>query len=156
MIDTHRLFRAAAMLGICVLAVGCADHVDLVGTPWTSLEIEYCTSRGETKIWRSTQAGELEELRALMAPAPHQGLTMLLKSYTNEIRLALASGQRWNLYYRTTPTDVTFHDPDSIKRSFVVKVPGAFYARLSSALIAAGGEPISLKGGCRIPSMAGT
>ena len=78
---------------------------------------------------------------------------MILTSYTNEIRLVLASGQRWNLYYRDKPTGLTFYDPDSITRSFTVRISEALYSRLSSALIASGGERISLKGDCRIPSM---
>jgi hypothetical protein len=90
-----------------------------------------------------------------MAPGPPQGLTMILSSYTNELRLDLVSGQRWKLYYRTTPTTVTFHDPDARKRSFVVDVSEALYARLASVLTESGGQPISLKGDCRIPSMAG-
>ncbi|HET9491917.1 MAG TPA: hypothetical protein VFR64_19485 [Methylomirabilota bacterium] len=80
---------------------------------------------------------------------------MILTSYTNELRLDLVSGQRWKLYYRTTPTTVTFHDPDARERSFVVDVSETLYARLASVLTESGGQPISLKGDCRIPSMAG-
>jgi hypothetical protein len=50
---------------------------------------------------------------------------------------------------------VTFHDPDARKRSFVVDVSETLYARLASVLAESGGQPISLKGDCRIPSMAG-
>jgi hypothetical protein len=129
--------------------------VDLVQTPWKALEIEYCTSSGDTNVWRTTESAELEKLRALMAPAAPTGLTMILASRTNELRLDLVSGQRWKPYYRTTPTTVTFHDPDSRKRSFVVDVSEALYSELSSVLIASGGQPISLKGDCRIPAMTG-
>lgn len=150
------VFRTAAALMAGLFAAGCFEDVpDLVGTPWKSLEIEYCTPKGATKVWRSTDPAELEQLRALMAPGAPQGLTMILKSYTNEIRLTLASGQRWNLYYRDRPTGVTLYDPDSIKRSFAVRVSKALYSKLSSTLIASGGQPISLKGDCRIPSMVG-
>ncbi|MGH7310565.1 MAG: hypothetical protein ACREK6_17930 [Candidatus Rokuibacteriota bacterium] len=39
-------------------------------------------------------------------------------------------GQRWKLYYRTTPPTLTFHDPDSRKRSLVVDVSEALYGRI--------------------------
>jgi hypothetical protein len=52
-----------------------------------------------------------------MAPGPPQGLTMILSSYTNELRVDLA--------------------------------------RLASVLTESGEQPISLKGDCRIPSIAG-
>ena len=105
----HHLPRNAAVSLLCVLAAACGDDVpDLVNTPWKSLEVEYCTSKGETRVWRSTQAAELEQLRTSMAPETPRGLTMILTSYTNEIRLVLASGQRWNLYYRDKPTGLTF------------------------------------------------
>jgi hypothetical protein len=150
----RHLPRNALVSLLCGLAAACGQDVpDLVNTPWKSLEVEYCTSKGETRVWRSTQAAELDQLRASMAPATPRGLTMILTSYTNEIRLVLASGQRWNLYYRDRPTDVTLYDPDSIKRSFTVRISEALYSKLSSALIASGGESISLKGDCRIPSM---
>lgn len=152
----NTLPRVATALGIAFLVVACnSDAPDLANTPWKSLEIEYCTSKGETKVWKSTEAGELEQLRALMAAATPHGLTMILTSYTNEIRLTLASGQKWKLYYRDKPTGVTFHDPDSITRSFTVQISDGLYSRLSSTLIASGGEAISLKGDCRIPSMVG-
>jgi hypothetical protein len=146
----------AGALVLIALAAACGDDVpDLVQSRWNALEIEYCTSNGDTKVWLTTDTTELEKLRGLMAPAAPRGLTMILASRTNELRLDLVSGQRWRLYYRTTPTTLTFHDPDSRKRSFVVDVSAALYAHLSSALIASGGQPISLKGDCRIPAMAG-
>lgn len=152
----NTLSRVATALGITFLIVGCGDDVpDLVSTPWQSLEIEYCTSKGETRVWKSPDVGELQQFRALMAPATPKGLTMILTSYTNEIRLTLASGQKWKFYYRDKPTSMTFHDPDSITRSFTVGISDALYSRLSSTLIASGGEAISLKGDCRIPSMEG-
>ena len=145
---------AALLIPACLAAACGPDVPDLVGTPWKSLEVEYCTSAGNTNVWRTTAAAELEQLRSLMAPAPPRGLTMILTSYTNELRLDLVSGQRWKLYYRTTPTTVTFHDPDARKRSFVVDVSETLYARLASVLTESGGQPISLRGDCRIPSMA--
>lgn len=79
---------------------------------------------------------------------------MLLTSYTNELRLALSSGQVWNLYYRDTPDKVTMFDPNNIKRSFVVSISGNLYSALSKRLMAHSGNQIALDGSCRIPKMA--
>ncbi|MDH5487787.1 MAG: hypothetical protein OEY53_09835 [Gammaproteobacteria bacterium] len=80
---------------------------------------------------------------------------MLLKSYTNELRLGLSSGQAWNLYYRDKHNRITFFDPNNINQSFVVGISGDLYSELSKRLVTHGGSAIALDGSCRIPEMAG-
>lgn len=146
----------AALIALLALTGACSkDLPDLTEPAWTSLEVEYCTPGQTTRTWATRDPAVLETLRASLRPAPPSGLTMILNSYTNEIRLEQASGQRWRLYFRDSPTSITFHDPDAIKRSFRTRVSGDFHAQLSSLLQAAGGTGISLRGDCRIPSMAG-
>lgn len=145
--------KTALAAALAVLAAGCADNPDLAASTWRSLEIEYCLPGGEARILVTERLDMLEQLRISLGAQPPKGLTMILKSYTNELRLTLASGQKWYLYFRDKPTTITFHDPNSLTRSFVMDVAGEFYERLSAALKGAGGPPISLKGDCRIPAM---
>lgn len=151
----NRTSRAAALCAALFVA-GCAEEMpNPAEAAWQSLEIEYCLPNGETRILKSAQAGALEPFRADMAPREIKGLAMVLKSDTNELRLTLANGRKWNFYYRDRPTNVTYHDPDSPKQSYAAEVSDALYARLASALVGAGGPPISLKGECKIPAMTG-
>lgn len=151
MIDVRR--KAALAAALCLLAAGCADNPDLAASTWKSLEIEYCLPGGEARILVTERLDMLEQLRISLGAQPRKGLTMILKSYTNELRLTLASGQKWHLYFRDKPTAVTFHDPNAPTRSFAMDVSAQFYDRLAAALKSAGGPPISLKGDCRIPAM---
>jgi hypothetical protein len=144
----------AVVAGLSLASCG-EDDPDLTRSAWKALEVEYCLASGETKMWGSADPAVMENLRRAMNPGPHKGLSMLLLSYTNEIRLELASGQKWRLYYRDSPRQLSFHDPDNVKRSFVASVSGELYTALGSALSAAGGGSISLKGDCRISSMKG-
>lgn len=152
-----RLGAFLKTLLIALLVASCGgDDPDLTRSVWKSIEIEYCTPRGGTKVWSSRDDAQLEAFRAAMNPTNPTGLTMILRSYTNEIRLELVSGQRWHLYYRDHPGKVTLYDPNAIKRSFIVHVSEKFLAKISSALTAAGGAPISLQGDCQIRRYAGS
>lgn len=151
----NRTSRAAALCA-ALFAAGCAEELPHPAeAAWKSLEIEYCLPNGETRILKSEQAAPLEQFRAGMAPREIKGLETVLKSDTNELRLALANGKKWNFYYRDRSTSVTYHDPDAPKQSYTAEVSDALYARLASALVGAGGPPISLKGECKIPAMTG-
>jgi hypothetical protein len=151
--------RLGAFLNTLLIALFVAscggDDLDLTRSAWKSIEIEYCTPRGGTKVWSSRDAAQLEAFRAAMNPTEPTGLTMILRGSTNEIRLELASGQRWHLSYRDHPAKVTLYDPNSITRSFIVHVSDTFLATISSALTAAGGAPISLREDCQIRRYAG-
>lgn len=150
-----RIPLIAVLLLLSFGATSCAeDSPSLVDTSWKGLEIEYCLPSGVTRVVSITDPVELESLRASVQPGAPTGLTMLITSYTNEVRLRLDSGQDWNIYYRDSAKKVTFYDPNSIKRSFVVGVSDKLYARISEILIAQGGSRISLASDCRIPKMA--
>ena len=150
--------RTSGTAALCaaLFATGCADELpNPAEAAWKSLEVEYCLPNGETRILKSEQAGALEQFRSGMAPREIKGLEAVLKSDTNELRLTLANGKKWNFYYRDRPTSVTYHDPDAPKRSYSAEVSDALYGRIASALVGAGGPPIALKGECKLPSMTG-
>ncbi len=137
-------------------AASCGEKgPDLARSAWKALEVEYCLPSGETKTWGSTDPAELETLRRAMAPGEPRSLGVRAFSYTNEIRLELASGQKWKLYYRDSARQLTFHDPDATTHSFVVSVSEELYSGIGASLVAAGGGPISLRGDCRLARMKG-
>ena len=142
-----------SLLALCLLAAGCGEDLpNPAASAWKTLEIEYCLPGGEARILVTQQAETLEQLRAAMTPKQTKALDSILKSNTNELRLTLASGQKWNLYFRDLPTSITFHDPNAPTRSYVADISNELYERLAAALKSAGGPPISLVGGCRIPA----
>lgn len=151
----NQSLRVAALCA-ALFAAGCGEDMPSPAQgAWKSLEIEYCLPNGETRILKTEQAGPLEQFRAGMAPKEIKNVEMVLKSNTNELRLTLANGQKWNLYYRDRPNGVTYHNPNAPKQSYTAEVSDALYARLSEALKQAGGPPIALKGECKIPAMMG-
>lgn len=151
MTPQNRFVLIAAALGAAYMwSPPIKDEPDLTDSAWTSMDVRYCTMDQRVHHWRTTDPVELDAMRSSMQPQPARGLTMILTSYTNEILLTQASGQRWKMNFRDKAGKISFHDPDSIKRSFVVDVSEELHAKVSSALTASGGGSILLNGECRI------
>lgn len=147
--------RLAMALTVGAATSGCREYVpDLVETPWAHLEVRYCTAAGATRTWRTDDPALLERLRGLFVHGKPAGLPFISTSYSNEVRLELASGQRWWLYYTADSGRVAFHDPDSRKQSFAVNVSQRFFAALNETLTAADGSGILLGGACRMTPAA--
>jgi hypothetical protein len=128
--NTGRVARSAKLAPLAIFLIACSDHQrDLKNSAWKSLAVTYCTAGRGMQTWEARDPAVLESLRAKLNHAKPAGLTMVLQSYTNELRLELASGQRWVLFLRQ-PTRLTGYDPDNVKNSFSVSIGPLFHKHL--------------------------
>lgn len=141
-------------VGLCFVVFmlpGCSRNPEIAKSEWDSIRVVYMVRDEDDhlkpKTWNSEDS---EMLKKLQAAFPRRGELLLHSkphlSRVNRMDIKLRGGQWWSLSYFPDSGNIGIADPNSTKRTFILKHSEAevFYAVLTNEIMRASGLVVDL------------